>query len=1190
MLPKIPQDFPSILIKQFNDFINNLLQDFVHKEIPRLAAEKEAYLNKQLSKAQVGDSFCDQPVIATSSDTITVLCRFADIDVPGISGLKLRLARGAIEMERWVNLTSSARPLLHVRSVPAYAIEIVQTADSHEIAIGGGVDHLAGFNQFKVGVRWKSPEIIFRGFLAQRDKGGFLIDVHAASQFAIPVGPTGFGIKGAGILYGEHFAPDLRDPGEVGDVIARMERASAQDYVNWIHRNDLEKWWPVDQHLRIYGISTSVCDMLSCGEILVIEDAGIAYIDYGPVIVFGGQLKVLKSGEIGEVTGAIDVRSQTFFGRSVVQMALIPWAPEALKFTGTNELSASLKDQDRTWWAMGGYDMDGCQVKVLDALVLWGGMRVTPLQGTAARAGGRSEGRLDFIASSGYSLAINLDGHLGWNPLALGGTLTASGDAWIKIFGQKLGVGISGTLAAQLPEPLYLRLDVEFRLSLPWGDKTFPATIFNLEKVDIHPPSPPVAIPASTPLAYIHGPSGTLGQLTQQTSQVWPDIAFDLPFQRNASGPRLITNPPPLAGFHDEAGISVTHQIDELRIVKLDEHGNEVDVPDVSACWILSRHGDNAVVTNRLAVPCNNPLDWCSRFDYAVPGSTEPVETFRFQTFGTGPVQDFPVEPASGLATLRTEWLRVTSPRALLLVPVPWAGDYGRLLSSAKLVAIEAVDPTAQPLSVKSYQLRVIGRENRFPQIPVRGGSVQGATVIQRFEGGAVEWSVSIGRQASDYRKPLIIGDPERSISIAAIGFVYDPMADVDGGTRTVLTPGNYRLHLKGKSHARKHAASSDNDWPPAVRDFEVIRPPLRPYLKFATFGDERVFGISAPGWNPNPQGSGFGHYQDHFGLIRARVSYLSKIYPKLWLSPADGMKPIGVNVQPARDGTIAGNRASQDWELVTGAAPAREEEMEVMLPRSGGSATARVYFSVAGDGSDIDLKIPLDTWSYRISEYPNPTAHLRPAVDAITWQFGPSGAHRLALPPAAPIPAGFKFADSPLARTRAGWPLPMAITQFAGLGSANASLRYLHLLEWAGTFLIAGPAEENILNRPQAPELCVVRDRAASPIGLLWRTSEPCDWRRVELSVVVGDLSADHCRFTTRLVASSDGCACLILLEADDLPMRVPSGDLALELRFALASPGLARLTDASQPDRALESFHFRVVQPFGPVWPFKE
>ena len=61
-----------------------------------------------------------------------------------------------------------------------------------------------------------------------------------------------------------------------------MERATAQDYVEWVHRNDLEKWWPVNEHIRLYGISASVCDIISSGEIVVIDDAGIAYVDYGP--------------------------------------------------------------------------------------------------------------------------------------------------------------------------------------------------------------------------------------------------------------------------------------------------------------------------------------------------------------------------------------------------------------------------------------------------------------------------------------------------------------------------------------------------------------------------------------------------------------------------------------------------------------------------------------------------------------------------------------------------------------------------------------------------------------------------------------------------------------------------------------------------------------------------------------------
>ncbi len=1005
---------------------------------------------------------------------------------------------------------------------------------------------------------------------------------------------SGIGFRGASVRYGEYFAPDLRTLGSNEDVIKRMERATAQDYVSWAKNNDLEKWQPVSAHVRLYGISAFLCDMLSSGRILDLNDTGIAYVDYGPMILFGGHLQILDKIEAGELIGAIDVRSQSFFGRGTIaaEFDIFPWSSKKVTFTGLTELSASLKDQDQTWWAMGGYGMDGCRLKVFSFLELWGGMRVVPVQGSAVRAGGRAEGSLKFLGTgAGFSLAIDLYAAFGWNPLAIGGTVGVSGDVWFRIFGLKIGAGFSATLAVQLPMPLELRLDVEIRVNLPWPlkDMTCHGTIFSLKEDEVQEPSPPVQISSDTPLAYIHGPSGTPGQLTDRAKEVWPDIAFDLPFQRNASGPRMIVNPPVLAGIHNEAGIAVTHSIDKLTITKVDKQGNEVVVQGVSASWLLGRNGSSAQVTNRLAIPCNDPLGWCTTFDYAQPGSAIPADTFHLQTFGVGPSQNFPVDAGTGLATLVSERVRIDSSLSLQLLPVPWAGDYGRILNCSNRINIAVQDQSPKAgglLPVKVYQLRIIDSVGIIPQFGVANGKIDSTTEVQRCDNGKVEWAVTITREKSDYRKELEIGVFEHGLQIAAVGFALDDLIDVNAGKNTVLAPGKYRLRLEGQSHASKKGKTKTKKWLPIVRDFQVVRPPLRPYLKFATFGDERVFGLSAPGWNPNPQGNGFGHYQDHLGLIRARVSYLSKIYKTLWISPNEDIDPLEVQIRPARDRTLEGSQSSQEWKILTGTTPSPEEELELSLPRAPGFATARIYFSVTGDGSDIDPDKPLDQWSYRVSNYPNSTAHVKPIHTSLTWAFGPSGAKLLKSVQAASIPTGFKFADSPPAQMKSGWALPANVAQLANIDDRRVSLGFLKILEWAGAFRMLGPAQENILNRPDKPEICLLRDRGASPVGLIFRVTEPCDWRRVRLSIVEGYATNTQFRFDARLAPSSDGCLCLALLEADGVPIRMPRGELAVYLQFNLASPDLPRLTHSNDLGKVSEDFAFSFVQPFGPAW----
>jgi hypothetical protein len=1193
MLPNIPGDIRVILIERFVRFVSGGIRDFIQEDIPRIAEEQEDALNAELAQARVGGKFLSQPIVAETADTVTLLTRFVDVGIPGVENVKLRLARAELEIERRVNLTTSTMPPIFVRDIPAFAIEIVEETKTHQIAIGGGFEEITGAEQYRVGIRWETPEVYFRGLLAVRENGGFLIDVHSASDFCIPLAASGFGLKGAGLLYGEHFAPDLRDPGSTEPVVARMERASAGEYLGWARKNDLERWAPVDESIRTFGVSGTFCDVLCSGQIVVIEEAGIAFIDYGPILVFGGRVKILKTTDAGDLLGAVDVRSKSFFGRSNMSIDAIPWAPDAIRFTGVNELSASLKDQNKTWWAMGGYGMDGCRLKILGFLELWGGMRIIPLQGAAVRGGGRAEGQVEFIGTgAGYSLAIDANARFGWNPLALGGNLRVSGDAWLKIFGKKLGAGISADLGLQLPKPLELRLYVEFRLSLPWplSDKTFGTTIFSLLDREVRPADPPIALAAGAGLGYIHGPSGTLGELTGTTTRVWPDVAFDLVFQRSAAGPRTIVNPPSLAGVHEEGGIRVSHRISQLEIAKLDSNSNEVVVPGVSASWLLSKSGGGTVPTSRLAIPCNDPLGWLNSFDYAEPDTVKPLVLFVLQTFGSGPAETIPTDPATHFARVHVERLVVESRSALALIATPWAGDYGRLLGGGGRYVISIAGPEAggsTPLAVREYEIRVIEGPDREPDLALSGGTVTGATVVQHFADNSVEWAISISRQPSEYRDPIEIGNGESGLSLAAVGYRLDGMSEVEGGTITVLEPGRYRLHLQGESEARSRHGSETTGWTPIARDFEVVRPPLRPYLKFATFGDERIFGLSAQGWNPNPRGSGFGHYQDHLGVIRARVSYLSKIYDRLWISPREDVAPVAVRVAPARDGSLAGSRSSREWEIATGQAPAPEEELVLQLPSTSGLALARIYFSLSGDGTDLDLTAPLDQWTYRVSAYTNPVAHLKPAREALSWAYGPFGARRLDLTAGSALPAGFDFAASPAAKLKAGWALPAEIARLAKVSDASAGLGFLKLLEWAGVFRTSAAAEENVLIPPPAPELALLLDTAASPVGLLLRTSEPCDWRRVEANIVVGDLDGSHVRLSARLAPSGDGCASIVLLEADGVPVRVTSGPLALQIRFHLACAGLPRLTHTSDPDQADEVFSLLFDQPYGPAWP---
>jgi hypothetical protein len=241
--------------------------------------------------------------------------------------------------------------------------------------------------------------------------------------------------------------------------------------------------------------------------------------------------------------GAIDLPSESLF---LAANSHIKVFEKVLEFDGGIEMSASLEDQNRTWVAFGGYDMNSCAVVILDGLFeLRGGFRIVPLQGAAARGAARIRAEVDVCGiGGGYSFSIAAMGQIGWNPVELGGQLDVGGSVWIKTFGTALGVGVDASLALQLPKPKQLSPKVECTFDLPWplSSIKIPHTIFAYKDDQVNAPLAGLALAVGFPIGFFHACSGTNGQLGVTPEKVWPDVSFELPFLRSARGPGLIVN------------------------------------------------------------------------------------------------------------------------------------------------------------------------------------------------------------------------------------------------------------------------------------------------------------------------------------------------------------------------------------------------------------------------------------------------------------------------------------------------------------------------------------------------------------------------------------------------------------------------------------------------------------------------
>jgi hypothetical protein len=775
---------------------------------------------------------------------------------------------------------------------------------------------------------------------------------------------------------------------------------------------------------------------------------------------------------------------------------------------------------------------------------------------------------------------------VGWNPVELGGSLDISGSAWVEAFGRKIGAGVSAHLAIQLPRPLNIKLDADFTVELPWPlpDQHFSVPIFKLSSKEVDPPLAALAWIAGEPIGSIHRCSGLMDKVEGARPSVWPDVSFEIPLRAIAAGPpkpesAKIVNGTAGDGFTDEGGIAVSHRISELKITKLDEaKGTEESLPNVSAAWLGMNVSGRLGRSSRLAIPCNDPLPWLQSFQYGRPGSIQPIESSTLQVFGTGPEQTY--RPP---AKLELDHLTVSSGELIRLVNLHWISPYDRALvigSEGLAFEVHADSPAGPvPQAIKRYELRIVSKDR--PALQINAGHLTIAKV-RELASGFIEWSAVITRIAAEARQPLTARGAEHILMVVAIGYLADGLSEISGGSETVLSPGVYRLYLEGISEAR--GALHSTIWPALRQEFRVVPPPLRPYLRYATFGDERIFGLATSGWNPNPAGLGFGHYRRHCGVVRARVGYLSQIYPRLWVSPEAGAAAKAFDVKPCTDGSLAGSQLSHEWSAMSGGAPVPEQELLLQLPTAAGVYAVRISRSATGDGARLET---VDEWTYRVSHFALPRDHLKPAANAFSRAYGPFGVRPLGVNSAPDLPVGTDFDAVAAASLSAGWALPAWIRDESDLRDPDAGLAFYHLVEWSG-FFSASPStpEARLFSRPDIADLNLLMDASSRPTALLLRSGEPCDWRRVEITLLYASQRPFDLKFATRIFPSPDGCACMIIPLAESVPVRLPRGTYGLRLRYRYKVPGLAWLVDSADPTSNYDEFTLSFDQLSGRVW----
>ncbi|MBE7516026.1 MAG: hypothetical protein HS105_05385 [Chloracidobacterium sp.] len=1211
------------------------------QEIPKIAREcLEAYLRRQLAiLAEQGYRKRDEVIKELKSRLEdSELAEFLGLQVESIEKnindqieyLNIVFSTAALSIDEFVGIAIPSLiariPLLPsidvIDGLPTfslpdfpYSIEVsfAFSGPNYEIAIAGqmvATRDRDSSSKLSADIRWKDPSLRIRALIGESSRGGVLFNGYSDLPFAIPIASTGLGLSGIGIVYAEGFAPNLpalSDGATEDQVISVLSQAKPEAVQDWAKNKIYESdgWVSLQSTgFKAYGISAAIGDLSSNGEIIGIKELGLTYLNRGPIILLSGDLSALKQKKIASVQGVIDTVRKLIALRAEQHLDFL-----VATFKGQFEFIAELEHPLKALVRVGGEYLEAATVTFLNILSLYGGLQIKPFEGAIFKASGYlscSGSLLGF--SGGINISLSVGAQLAWNPVLVSGRLQANGYAWLSLWGYTLGLGFGVDLEARFPDPKKLHLRLRFTLSLCWplDDIHFEADIFNIGSGDYRSPASPLQFSESStgivePIGTFHAASGIQGELTEKEENIYPDTAILIPFQQRANqggvtratifNSEIDPNKPPNAPYF-EAGQNVTHTLNKLEIWKIDpdDAENREIVPDVKACWLETDTKHGFTPTSTLAIPCSNPLAWLNPFDYAQPSEYAPENRFFVQTFGNEPNETVPV--VGGRAEKVFGQVIVSSYRPLEFVGFPFKSTRLLAIGGNRESDERNVTFFTVPKGAKTCEIHIISRSKPSAWGPT-WDKHPAIREIGKVTADLSEWSVLLTRNDESEADDSIcinFGDEEFfSCWVFSIGWSERSLGEIVSPPTSLLKPGRYELVLEGSSSSSA-AKAPPQDWA-LQRQFNVIAPPLRPYIRFSTLGDERNFQTNQPGWNPNPLGIGFGHYLNHSGVIRSNVGYMDKIYKDIWFringeSLWEGGVLDGKSTAFSRnDSHEAGTKISIERSRLGGGPRLPEQEYWFNFDASPGEHRIEIFKS---DPSGGDLNDLIDQWDFRVSDFTSAVSHLTPRECRMV--FGPFGTNIYDLSGIAQLDSyDFGSIQIPILdiALSSGWLLPAFVSDWAGTFSENAGAHFLAFLDWCGIF--DAPRQlpaRNVLDQAEITELCVLYDTGHSAVGLLFKTPEPCDWRRVKIRIAVDKIGGGIKILEGALIPSADGCHSIVVGKLDGVAVRLPKGKYVVEVTFCLEQENLPRLRFKNDKNIAEEKFVFSFWLRVGQTW----
>ncbi len=1145
----------SLLLNKFLAIALAPLIEKCREEGGKIAENIESLVNDGLKNAKTGEKLFDDFLVVAVEESRNTIVLEVERSNGDFFGIKIDFIKIQFRMERWINLTKQSKLLEIVGNPTAVFLEATfsrgEVGDSIVITLGGGYDDSVenpslSYVQYLASAAIDVLDLKLKGLWVNSNNDGFLISLHSRLPTPIPMGPT-FTLQGAGLIYGEKMVPRLDGRGKPNNVKEALDESQALDYVKWARKPDVQKWVPVPEDVRVYGISADL-GITGLNNLVSLRNASLVYVSYGPSLAFGGELVVAES-VVGSAIGALHLPSQTIFfsGSTGVSEAkpearFIELVGPAIKILGTVESSIDIKYPFRSWAVVGGSQSEQyAKLVFLEVIEMTGGFAVYLSKGVSANAGASIKS--EFFGLK-ISAGIRISGEINYSPWQIAGSLYFHGS--VELAG--LNIGGEANISLALPKPFKLSLTLSVRISCWLFSITFSIDVFKID-------DPTVGLPLVALLPI----TGTLGVLQRSSAlldkmedgdwpRVWPDTSLILPFRSFVNvKDMLVVNQRHGDGVELKDGMRTTHEITSIAIYMISALDGETRlVPDLTASWLIRGKGSTER-TMQLAVPCNDPIAWLEEYERKNPDSISEREFVLFQDFSEGEIKEF--SPPS----INFDRLHIRAIDGLELIPIPWATPYARVLQARNLVVhgvyFDLKSFRSLPVRISHYDFRVLAERRRQPVLLVNGVRYQ-SSAVREFNDDFCEWRVLVPFDLSTEEAEVSIVGSEGYMGILAIGYTASLDSLVKVPPTKIFAPGKYKLVVDGGiSLAEYNGRKSEPSTYQLVRNFEVIAPPLRPYIRYYSFGDERGTGIAFGGWNPNPAGMGFPHFSAHQFVVRFRPSYMRQIYSRLYVVFDNGeFEPV--DVMDCFDSTPAGSIPSQQWQNSIGLPVGLEQELRWHRDVEPGGHQVKFYYEVNGKYTEIE------SWNFWVSRYSLPSDLLEVSQHGLANYFGPFGVR--AAPGACGLVSNVNdgFAamneiddvDSALAFTS-----KFKISKLSG--NSEASLDFLRIVEMCGVFdAPSSHHKDGVLFRPSKSSISALFGSFATPVGVLFKASEPLDWRRVTIKLYFNGLGY----FNTSVLPSSDGTACVIVAMASGVPIHLPSGEYLVHFEFSYAVPGL--------------------------------